>query len=134
MHGQSTTCGVLRPLPSCSYRRCALTTSQIVHPGIHLSIFHHIPPTNKQIVHHRPFSPVGAASDQRGMAETVLSKPHRFILVSDLDWTMVRIITLVSLTCTQSQMRNVRSSKHPSNRKKERFLSCRIFHTAGGPQ
>ena len=102
MHSQVITSGVTRLLPSCSYRRCALTASQIVHPGIHLGIFHILSPTNGQRVHHRPFSPVGAASNQIGMAETVLSKPHRFILVSDLDWTMVRIITRVSPTCTQS--------------------------------
>lgn len=32
-----------------------------------------------------------AASNLSGMAQSVLSKPHRFILVSDLDWTMVRM-------------------------------------------
>ena len=102
MHSRSITSGVLRPLPSCSNRRCALTPSQIVDPGIRLGISYIVSPTNGQSVHHRPFSPAGAASEQTGMAETVLSKPHRFILVSDLDWTMVCIITLVSSTCTQS--------------------------------
>ena len=29
------------------------------------------------------------ATQQSEMAASVLSKPHRFILVSDLDWTMV---------------------------------------------
>ena len=101
MHALSITSGVLRPLLSCSDRRCALTTSQIIHPGNHPGIFHSSFSTNGKRVHHRPFS-VGAASELRGMAESVLSKPHRFILVSDLDWTMVRIFTLVSPTCTQS--------------------------------
>ena len=32
-----------------------------------------------------------SASKLTGMAQSVLAKPHRFILVSDLDWTMVRI-------------------------------------------
>ena len=32
-----------------------------------------------------------AVSSLSAMAQSVLSKPHRFILVSDLDWTMVRI-------------------------------------------
>ena len=32
-----------------------------------------------------------AASELTGMAQSVLAKPHRFILVSDLDWTMVSI-------------------------------------------
>ena len=98
MHSQSITSGVLRPLSSCSNRRCALSTSQIICSGIFQVS---APAIGRNLL--PPFlSTVAAASDQMGMAETVLFRPHRFILVSDLDWTIVRIVSLVSLTCMQT--------------------------------
>ena len=127
MHSQSIISGVLRPLLLSSSRRCALGSPQIIHSGIFqisaAAIGERVP---------TPFlSFVGAASDQIGMAETVLSKPHRFILVSDLDWTMVRVACLVSLTCMQTclitsnystQLLAIQSASQPHS------------HIAGGPQ
>ena len=103
MHTQSITPGVLRPLSACTKGRCALTASLSIRSGI----FQIPSPANRQRTSLRFLSAVGAESDRTGMAETVLSKPHRFILVSDLDWTMVRIASLASLIwasliCTQS--------------------------------
>lgn len=45
----------------------------------------------KRTQSHRYTLNIRVASELRGMAQSVLSKPHRFILVSDLDWTMVRM-------------------------------------------
>ena len=60
--------------------------TQVDHRRIFL--LHHTGPlTNVQ----RRSCRTRAASQLTGMAHSVLAKPHRFILVSDLDWTMVSI-------------------------------------------
>ncbi len=40
-----------------------------------------------------------SAVSEESMAANVLSHPHRFILVSDLDWTMVRDPGMLGSTC-----------------------------------
>ena len=56
---------------------------------------------------------IGSHQQLRIMASTVLNKPYRFILVSDLDWTMVSAAAHSrSCCCTSSHLLMADKQKH----------------------
>ena len=83
-------CAVLASTPCL---RTSLTGPRLFRPSLHNPIglrrAHRVLAANRD------------SAQQSNMAASVLSKPHRFILVSDLDWTMVGAPTLMKQLLTE---------------------------------
>ncbi len=85
MHSSKLLCGIQKPLTSLGREKGGTARLRIDQ----YRIFLNQPRLNKETSSQRQAIRVAAASDLSGMAQSVLAKSHRFILVSDLDWTMV---------------------------------------------
>ena len=70
-----------------------------------------------------------AASGLSDMAAEVLAKQHRFILVSDLDWTMVMPISVPNLHAACRLLLDM----HENARKQHQHLKGGSLHPPGRP-
>lgn len=85
MHSRSFLCGTQKPLSALGWEQRGAAQSRLDGHRIFQ------PRLSKRTTSQRRLLRARADSSLRQMAQSVLSKPHRFILVSDLDWTMVRV-------------------------------------------
>ena len=101
MHSRKVVSGIQKPLTAVGSRKGGAARLRIDQYRIFLNQSQLKKKTSSQ----RHAFLISAASNLSGMAQSVLAKPHRFILVSDLDWTMVSVMPLRG--CKQGQAINI---------------------------